>query len=134
MHAQGWGGALHHHRARLFPLPLLPTAAPPPHKTCARIRFRFKVRRLTTACTNECVFALNRLYNSPSFACTYPPLSFPHLLSGPVPPVTPACTGAAPAPLPSAVQSRIFSRPPLGAVRILREASLRSALLRWAEQ
>ena len=66
------GGGLPHHRARLFPLPFLPSACRPPCHS-ARNRHRFKVKRTIVAVTNRCIFALNRLYSSPSFQLRHPP-------------------------------------------------------------
>jgi hypothetical protein len=66
------------HRARLFPLPLLEIPFQPPHiSNSARIRFRFKCRRIAVDITNRCITTLNHMYqmppllknsNSPSFS------------------------------------------------------------------
>lgn len=70
MSAVARGGAISHHRARLFPLPLLAAVARPPCTSSARSRFRFKLQRTIVAVTNRAICTLNRLYSSPSFHST----------------------------------------------------------------
>ena len=75
---QGGGST---HRARLFPLPFLPFACPPPCSSSRRNRVREKVKRTIVAVTNDCIFTLNRLYSPPSFtAAAHPPTPLSHSL------------------------------------------------------
>ena len=67
MSAATQGGAAFHHRARLFPLPILAAVARPPSASSARVRHRFKLQRAIVAVTNRAACTLNRLYSSPSF-------------------------------------------------------------------
>ena len=106
------GGGLPHHRARLFPLPFLPSACRPPCHS-ARNRHRFKVKRTIVAVTNRCIFALNRLYSSPSFQLRHPPhRPFP---SQPDIPFSVRCPSVAPESISSsssaasAAQSRVLA-------------------------
>lgn len=69
-----------HHRARLFPLPFIPAACPPPCSSSCRVRAREKVKRTISAVTNRCIFTLNRLYASPSFISPTPPVYLPRSL------------------------------------------------------
>ena len=55
-------GATFHHRARLFPLPLLASVARPSRTSSPGVRFRFKLQRTILAVTNRAICALNRLY------------------------------------------------------------------------
>jgi hypothetical protein len=76
MSAASTGDAAFHHRARLFPLPLLAAAVRPPgHSSCERARFRFRLQRTIVAVTNRCICTLNRLYS---------PLSVPRMSSVPL--------------------------------------------------
>ena len=67
MSSEAQGDATSHHRARLYPLPILAAVARPPSLSSARARYRFKLQRTIAAVTNRCICTLNRLYNSPSF-------------------------------------------------------------------
>jgi len=77
MAASTQGGAFVH-RARLFPLPFLPFACPPPCSSSHRNRVREKVKRTIVAVTNRCIFTLNRLYSPPSFTAAHPPVPLSH--------------------------------------------------------
>jgi hypothetical protein len=83
------GGGLFVHRARLFPLPMLHHACPPPCLDSARVRRRVRVRHTIVTVTNRCIFALNRLYSSTSFVHTHPP-SHPFPSQPDIPPTEPA--------------------------------------------
>ena len=78
-------GSEFHHRARLFPLPLLPELAvcSLSRRVSARIRSRLKWRRIIVACTNRCISALNRMYSSHSSVHISTPPSSSSLLSQP---------------------------------------------------
>lgn len=67
MSAAELGGAAFHHRARLFPLPVLAAVTRPPGTSSQGARFRFKLQSTIVAVTNRAICTLNRLYSSPSF-------------------------------------------------------------------
>ena len=67
-------------RGRLFPLPFLPFACPPPCSSSRRNRVREKVKRSIVAVTNRCIFTLNRLYSPSSVTAAHPPVPLSHSL------------------------------------------------------
>lgn len=91
MIAEGLGGSFPlSHRARLFPLPFLPSACKPPSRS-SRVHQRHRLYRTIAAVSNRCIHTLNCMYSSPAL-CPPPP--------------SPVFTGHQPDILPSSVPLR----------------------------
>jgi len=102
MSAVAQGGATFHHRARLFPLPILAAVTRPSCTSSARARFRFRLQRTIVAVTNRCICTLNRLYSSPIqfFSPSQPDIHSPS---------SPSCSCCRPSASSSAAQLRVLA-------------------------
>ena len=76
MIAGGLGGSFPlSHRARLFPLPFLPSACKPPSRS-SRVHQRHRLYQTIAAVSNRCIHTLNCMYSSPALSPLPPPPVF----------------------------------------------------------